>query len=227
MPAAWWFGQVGPFFAGWLTYCPVSPMILIRYALTWSLECFSSLCLGPGWSRKRTMFHVDNEAVVHILNSRMSPDPNIMHFLRCLLKVAAKGQEVSNPHSSSALSQASHSRLEARCFSFMYQGLASSTRRTYSCAQENIMSGYLSPYGSPCPAPEWTPFAFLLLRDWSSMGDGGGGGGANGGGWVTRFSALTKGWVIKFWASKRGWVIIFMIQWFYDFTCLKMNYLLK
>ena len=35
------------------------------------------------------MFHVDNEAVVHILNSRTSPGPNIMHLLRSLLKVAA------------------------------------------------------------------------------------------------------------------------------------------
>ena len=44
---------------------------------------------GPGWSRRRIMFHVDNEAVVHILNSRTSPDPNIMHLLRNLLKAAA------------------------------------------------------------------------------------------------------------------------------------------
>ena len=35
------------------------------------------------------MFHVDNKAVVHILNSWTSPDPNIMHLLRSLLKVAA------------------------------------------------------------------------------------------------------------------------------------------
>ena len=32
---------------------------------------------------------VDNEAVVHILNSRTSKDPNIMHLLHSLLKVAA------------------------------------------------------------------------------------------------------------------------------------------
>ena len=35
------------------------------------------------------MFHVDNEAVVHILNSLTSPDPSIMHLLRTLLKAAA------------------------------------------------------------------------------------------------------------------------------------------
>ena len=44
---------------------------------------------APHWSRRRILFHVDNEAVVHILNSRTSKDPNIMHLLRSLLKVAA------------------------------------------------------------------------------------------------------------------------------------------
>ena len=34
--------------------------------------------------RRCIMFHVDNEAVVHILNSQTSPDPNIMHLLRSL-----------------------------------------------------------------------------------------------------------------------------------------------
>lgn len=43
----------------------------------------------------------------------------------------------------------------------MYQGLAASTRRTYSCAQQKFinfcfMSGRLSSVGSPCPANEWT-----------------------------------------------------------------------
>ena len=44
---------------------------------------------GPPWSRRRILFHVDNKAVVHILNSRTSKDPNIMHLLRSLFKVAA------------------------------------------------------------------------------------------------------------------------------------------
>ena len=35
------------------------------------------------------MFLVDNKSVVHILNSRTSPEPNIMHLLRSLLKAAA------------------------------------------------------------------------------------------------------------------------------------------
>ena len=33
---------------------------------------------GPGWSRRRIMVHVDHEAVVHILNSRTSPDSNAL-----------------------------------------------------------------------------------------------------------------------------------------------------
>ena len=41
------------------------------------------------WSRKRILFRVDNEAVVHMLNSRTSKDPNLMHLLRRLLLLAA------------------------------------------------------------------------------------------------------------------------------------------
>ena len=44
---------------------------------------------GPRWPRRRILFHVDNEAGVHILNSRTSKDPNIMDLLHSLLKVAA------------------------------------------------------------------------------------------------------------------------------------------
>ena len=44
---------------------------------------------GTCWYRRRILFHVDNEAVVHILNSLSSPDPNIMHLLYSLFKVAA------------------------------------------------------------------------------------------------------------------------------------------
>jgi len=44
---------------------------------------------GPHWSCRCILFHVNNEAVVHILNSWTSKDPNIMHLLRSLLKVAA------------------------------------------------------------------------------------------------------------------------------------------
>ena len=39
-------------------------------------------------SRRRILFHVDNEAVVQTLNSRTFTDPNINHLLRSLLEVA-------------------------------------------------------------------------------------------------------------------------------------------
>ena len=54
------------------------------YLLFW-LPMFGAPC----WSCRRILFHVDNEAVVHFLNSRTSKDPNIMHLLCSLLKVAA------------------------------------------------------------------------------------------------------------------------------------------
>ena len=44
---------------------------------------------GPRWSRMRILFPVDNTAVVHILNSRTSKDPDIMPLLRTLLNIAA------------------------------------------------------------------------------------------------------------------------------------------
>ena len=77
-------------------------------------------------------------------------------------------QEVSSPHFSIAFSSAFHSDLEARCLSFMYQGLAASTRRTYSCAQQKfinfcIMIGHVSSSSSPCPATEWTLCLFATF----------------------------------------------------------------
>ena len=44
---------------------------------------------GLGWSNRRILFNINNKAVVHILNSRTSPDPNIMDLLRSLVKAAA------------------------------------------------------------------------------------------------------------------------------------------
>ena len=46
---------------------------------------------GPRWSRRRILLHVHNEAVVHILNSRASKDPNIMHLPLSLLKDEIQG----------------------------------------------------------------------------------------------------------------------------------------
>ena len=98
-----------------------------------------------------------------------SPDLNIMHLLRSLLKAAAwfaaihvpgrnngiddalscfnlqafysqaphAKNKVSSPHHpSSALSLASIVIQKLTALLFMYQGLAASTRRTYSCVQQ-------------------------------------------------------------------------------------------
>lgn len=46
--------------------------------------------LGYKWSRKHVVFCSDNEAVVHILNSRISKIPSIMHLMRFLLMSAAR-----------------------------------------------------------------------------------------------------------------------------------------
>ena len=44
---------------------------------------------GPSWFRQVVLFRCDNESVVHILNSRTSTAPDVMHLLRALLMKAA------------------------------------------------------------------------------------------------------------------------------------------
>ena len=44
---------------------------------------------GHHWCHKHVLFHSDNDAVVHILNSRMSKVPGLMRLLRSLLFAAA------------------------------------------------------------------------------------------------------------------------------------------
>ena len=45
---------------------------------------------GPQWSRSHVLFRCDNEAVVHILNSRTSKVPSLVHLLRHLLASGAR-----------------------------------------------------------------------------------------------------------------------------------------
>ena len=45
---------------------------------------------GPKWSRKRVLFHCDNESVVHIIKSGTSKDDHIMHLVRALFLITAK-----------------------------------------------------------------------------------------------------------------------------------------
>jgi len=44
---------------------------------------------GHHWCHKHVLFHSDNDAIVHILNSRMSKVPGLMRLLRSLLFAAA------------------------------------------------------------------------------------------------------------------------------------------
>ena len=44
---------------------------------------------GPHWRGKHVLFRVDNMAVVGILQKRTSPDPHVMHLLRCFILYTA------------------------------------------------------------------------------------------------------------------------------------------
>ena len=79
-------------------------------------------------------------------------------------------QEVSSTNFSTAFSSPVHSDLEACGLSFMYQGFAASTRRTYmySSAQQKFinfcdMIRHVNSSGSPCPATEWTLCLFATF----------------------------------------------------------------
>lgn len=58
------------------------------------------------------------------------------------------------------------SLLEERCRHFLVQGLAPSTRKSYTSGQRKfynfcLQAGKLHPNGSPCPVDEWTPCLFV------------------------------------------------------------------
>ena len=60
------------------------------------------------------------------------------------------------------------STLEQQCYSFLTEGLAPSTRRSYGSAQAQFISfctqlGKLHSLGSPCPADEWTLCLFATF----------------------------------------------------------------
>ena len=50
---------------------------------------YCSLCLGPQWCKRHVWFRSDNDAVVHILNSRTAKIACLMRLLRHLLLSAA------------------------------------------------------------------------------------------------------------------------------------------
>ena len=100
-------------------------------------------------------------AASHVSGRNNSIADALSHFnFQAFHPQAPHAKTFSSPHPSSALSPVFHCDLEAHCLLFMYRGLAASTCRTCYCAQEKfiniwVVTGQLSPKGSPCPASEW------------------------------------------------------------------------
>ena len=73
----------------------------------------------------------------------------------------SRGTAASHSGRSRTPGRVNLSALEQQCHSFLLQGLATSTRRSYASAQAQFISfcpqlGKLHASGSPCPADEWT-----------------------------------------------------------------------
>ena len=73
------------FFGQW-----VAPQLSqsIAYKELFPVVVAARVC-GSQWSQKYVLFHSDNEAVVHMLNSRTSRTPSLMRLLSSLLLSAA------------------------------------------------------------------------------------------------------------------------------------------
>lgn len=86
-------------------------------------------------------------------------------------QVGPRCSDRPDPDPSTAADRLNLSSLELQCYSFLTQGLASSTRKSYASAQKKFTSfchqlGKLHSSGSPCPTDEWTLclFATFLAR---------------------------------------------------------------
>ena len=75
----WFFGQwVAPQLSHSIAYKELFPVVVA-----------ARVC-GSQWSQKHVLFHSDNEAVVHMLNSRTSRTPSLTRLLHSLLLSAAR-----------------------------------------------------------------------------------------------------------------------------------------
>lgn len=89
--AAGTFG-FGAYFQGfWFFWPVVAPQLSqsIAYTELFPVVVAAHVC-GSQWSQKHVLFHSDNEAVVHMLNSRTSRTPSLMRLLSSLLLSAAR-----------------------------------------------------------------------------------------------------------------------------------------
>ena len=78
---------MGPIVCWLLDTFPAVAVYCLQGALP---DNFGSSCLGTLWVKKHVLFRSDNDAVVHILNTRTSRVPCLMLLLRSLLFSAAR-----------------------------------------------------------------------------------------------------------------------------------------
>ena len=80
----------------------------------------------------------------------------------------SRGSSSPNSYSTAAVGGPHLPTLEAQCYSYLAQGLAASTRKSYATAQSQFLSfcrqlGRIHSSGSPCPADEWTLCLFATF----------------------------------------------------------------
>ena len=83
-------------------------------------------------------------------------------------EVSTAGSVASSVHSTASPRGIDRSSLELQCQFLLAQGLADSTRRSYSSGQRKFINfctqlGKLHPSGSPCPTNEWTLCLFATF----------------------------------------------------------------
>ena len=79
-----------------------------------------------------------------------------------------RGSSSSTSHSTAAVAGPHLPISEAQCYSFLAQGLAASTRKSYATAPSQFLSFCyqlcrIHSSGSPCPADEWTLCLFATF----------------------------------------------------------------
>ena len=95
----------------------------------------AALLWGHRWATERVEFHLDNMAVVSVLSSGTSKDPNMMRFHR----LAPHAAHVCG-HTNSTISAGAASRdWTEKCQFYLANGLAPSTHQVYGSAQHQFL----------------------------------------------------------------------------------------
>ena len=142
---------------------------------------------GSKWQQKRVQFRCDNESIVTMIRTCTSKTPNIMHLIGLLFLTTARynfivsavhvpGKKISvtgsfppgpnsvsvtDSHPTTATRPSDIEVLKQRALNLMANGIAASTRRTYTTAQRRFIAfcyqtKQLAPSGFPWPASERT-----------------------------------------------------------------------